>query len=146
MLYIRKIESPRIWYINLENNLAPAGVRTMAAPPPFAGFSAGCADSGSELFGCYSPRNVTNPVGELFHELVGMMSGSPNGKQVQGAAPSLHREAIEKEVQVQLSLAVSGEVTPLTPWQEMFDHASSGRGLVSVEKEAVGGAMPGQPR
>ena len=47
--------------VSLERlSMAPDVVRTTATPPPLAGFGAGCADGGSELFGCYSPRNATN--------------------------------------------------------------------------------------
>ena len=102
----------------------------------------------AELFGCYSPRNATNPVGELFHELAGMMSGSAIGMQVWGAAPSwgerrsgrLESEAIVQEVHVQPSSAVQREVISR---QEVSDGESCERTHVGVEAEAesVDGVM-----
>ena len=114
-----------------------------ATSPPTAEIGVGCTDGDLELFGCYSPRNATNPVGELFQELAGMMLGSPNDMQVGEAAASLveqhscqlDREAIVQEMHGPLppTVAVAGAVISR---QEMYDGATGGRRHVGVEVEA----------
>ena len=124
-------------------SVAPAVVQTAATQPPLEGINGGCADDGVELFGCYSPRNATNPVGELFHEIASMMSGSPIGMQVGEVAPSsveqcscrLDREMAVQEMHDQLSPAVAGEVCSQ---HETSDGASCERGHVGVETELEG--------
>ena len=105
-------------------------MQTFSIPTLLAGIGVGCADGDSEPFGCYSPRKVTNPVGDLFHELAGMMSGSSSDER---CGCRLDREEIMQEVHVELPQTVTGEVISR---QEMLVGASCERGHVDMEEEA----------
>ena len=110
---------------------APGDVQASSTPPPLAGIDNGCADGGSEPFGCYSPRKVTSPVGELFHELAGMMSGSSSDER---RGCHLNREEIMQEIHVELPRTVTGEVISR---QDLLDGVSCERGHVDMEEEAA---------